>query len=265
MVMVTDLTLLRPFLQAAVSNLPFLCDFMFPSGEAIPWNIKSAHLLSAGKSNTMKNKIWHLEGSERGHTRVQPVWPVLTVREECEMWSQLRVFGMVFVTLDNFSSLYLPLFFPPGLQLPEQGHGTPARGCDTSQKASVASSGLLVLKGDFKFNLVERKVVPYCTMLIVTFHHVAFLKQPNQFVLRKGSAFEWEWKWKRVQCKSQWDTSTFGETIIPPSTVFANFSCLSGRGDLLWSITAVVGQRQGLHPGQVTTSSERWEDHDLLI
>lgn len=32
---------------------------VFSSEEATPWDIKSAHLLSAGKWNTVKNKIWH--------------------------------------------------------------------------------------------------------------------------------------------------------------------------------------------------------------
>lgn len=59
MVMVADLTLLRPFLQAAVVNMAFFYVTVFSSEEATPWDIKSAHLLSAGKWNTVKNKIWH--------------------------------------------------------------------------------------------------------------------------------------------------------------------------------------------------------------
>lgn len=157
---------------------------------------------------------------------------------------------MLSVTLHNFSSLHLP-FFPLALQ----------HDC----VASVASSGLLVLKGDFKFNLVERKVVPYCTMLIVTFHHVAFLSNPISVFSERGLPLNENGNEKgpvqiSMRCFNLWRDNHPSIHRLCPVFLLLEWS----RG-FVGVDSSCRRAKAGSHPGQATTSSQRWEDHDLLI
>lgn len=173
------------------------------------------------------------------------------------MGSPRKVFAVVFVTLHTSPvSVHLHLI-SSHLDFLSRDAALWHQRVIRHKKTSTVSSGSLSWRVPSNSITQNGKVVLHCAMLIVTFQHVAFfLSKPIRVFPARGLPLNGCGKSPGSNHNETLLPLERQSSIHPPS--LPTFSCTSGQGDLLESITAVIGQR---HPGQVAASSRSRRDN----